>query len=592
MAEASAMTLLAGTDMSCGGEHRRNLLKAVKEGLISEDVIDRALIRAFTSRFRLGLFDSPESVPYCSIGKEAICDDAKKALAVDMANDSIVLLKNDKKLLPLKTEGVKQILVVGPNAKFRQLGGYSAGGMSKVVDTVVNVMALDGIRNAVKDSGVEVIYEKGWCSDKEFRKGGIFEALPGTDMEEVIADFLPENVSREQVGQAMMAKERHAVEDPDYQADNGMLWDRALKAGSKADVVVIIAGTDDVTASEEHDRETLELPYGQNEKIKQMLEVNPNTVVVLTTLGMVTGDFMDVSHTLINAHFAGQEQGTAIANVLFGKVNPNAKLTATWYKRMEDLPHVNDYGLKKQDTYDNKSRTYMYFDGEVRFPFGYGLSYTSYEYSNIKLSKSSLDANDTLEVSVDVTNTGAMAGKEIVELYIRKITPEKMYSNKPKRQLKGFAKVSLNPGETKTVVITVPLSEVTFWSNMHHKMMVEQGDYVVEVGGSSDNLPCSAEFSVSGRWNAKLYNVYAVSDKYIFSPGQQGTLKVSAALEDTTHLCMRKYAPVFTSSDQEVASVDEFGKITANSVGAASITATVTYEGVSKSYTVPVVVKA
>lgn len=147
-------------------------------------------------------------------------------------------------------------------------------------------------------------------------------------------------------------------------------------------MVVVVAGTDASNASEEHDRDTLDLPYGQDEKIQKIIEANPNTVVVITALGAVTGAFVEKSHTLINAHFAGEAQGTAIANVLFGKVNPNAKLTATWYKDVNDLPALNDYGIKKQDTCDKKARTYMYFDGEVLFPFGYELSYTKLEYSN------------------------------------------------------------------------------------------------------------------------------------------------------------------------------------------------------------------
>lgn len=594
MEEASAMTLEAGTDMSCGMEHLKNLVQAVQDGMISEDVIDRAVIRILTSRFRLGLFDDPSNVPFASIGKDVVCSDKMQALAVDMADDTIVLLKNDRKMLPLQKEFIKKILVVGPNALHRQLGGYSAGSVCPVIDTIVNVMALDGIRNAVADMDIEVKYEKGWCTGKEFKKGGVMDLLPGMDaeaMQEMTANFAPANCDPQKMAQAFMTPPRFQAEDPDWQGDNEVLFTRALAAAKDADVVIVIAGTDDTTASEEHDRETLELPYGQNEKIKALLEANENTVVVLTTLGMVTGDFMEEAHTLVNAHFAGQEQGTAIADILFGKVNPNAKLTATWYKNMEDLPHVNDYGIKKQDTCSKKARTYMYFDGEVRFPFGYGLSYTTYEYSNLKLEKDAYDANETLKVTVDVVNTGSVAGKEIVELYISRQFGEKEYNNKPMRQLKAWAKVELQPGEKKTVAMEVALSEITFWSNRLKKMLVEEGNYKAEVGSSSADLPCSAQFSVKGTWEPKLDTVYAVLSKYVYGVGEQGEMKVSATLEDAAHLSGQDAKPVYTSSDTDVVTVEEGGTVRAVGKGVASVTAAVTYAGVTKSFTLPVAVR-
>lgn len=593
MEEASALSLICGTDVSCGPEHKKALLNAVKQGLIDEGVIDRAIIRAFTSRFRLGLFD--ENVPYDKIGAESVASREMADLAVDMANDTIVLLKNDKKLLPIDKSKVKSILVVGPNALYRQLGGYSAGG---IVETVVNVMALDGVRNEVAGSGIQVRYEKGWCSDKEFKAGGVMDMLPGFDPADLMIDVNP-GVDGADGGSALMAafdpnkkpEPRFPVDDPDYRADNDMLIARAVEAAKQADLVIVVAGTDDVTASEEHDRETLALPYGQDEKIQQLLAANGNTVVVLTTLGGVTGEFFDKAHTVVNAHFAGQAQGTAIANVLFGKVNPNAKLTATWYRNMEDLPHVNDYGIKKQDTLTKKGRTYMYFDGPVLFPFGYGLSYTSYQYSNLKLDKAEYDANDTVMVSVDVTNTGDRDGKEIVEVYFSKLMGEKQYDNKPARQLKGFAKVELPAGETKTVTIPVALKEVTFWNNLKKKMVVENGRYAVEVGGSSADLPCRTEIAVSGEWKATLSNVYAIADKYCMNVGEESQIKPSITLEDATHLCPWENRPAFASSDEAVATVDGNGKVVAKGTGAATITVSFPYDGVTKCAKVPVAVR-
>ncbi len=592
--EASAMTLIAGTDMSCGNEHKKALLNAVRQGLISEDIIDRALIRIFTTRFRLGVFDDQEKVPYSHIGQEYICSREMQDLAVDMANDTIVLLKNEKDLLPIQKENVKSILVVGPNAIYRELGGYSAGAMSSVIDTVVNVMALDGIRNECEGTGIEVRYEKGWCTNKEFGKLGLMDELPGADSPEMLErmrEFFGPNVSIEDIIAAGKTPRKYIPEDPDKCADNDMLFARALKAAKDVDYVVVIAGTDSSIASEEHDRETIDLPYGQDEKIQKLLEANPNTVVVLTTLGAVTGGFFDKAHTILNAHFAGQAQGTAIANVLFGKVNPNAKLSATWYRSLDDLPHINDYGIRKHDTLDLKTRTYMYFDREVLFPFGHGLSYTDFEYSNMVLNSRSFDANDTIEVHVDVKNTGRMDGAEIVQLYIAKIIPEGTSDNKPFRQLKAFQKVWLKAGETKTVTLKVPVYDITFWSYLRKKMIVENGDYRVEIAKSAADIVWAQEISISGEWDAPLRNVYAITDKNILDINQSAKIKVSAVLDDTTHLDANDFAPEYISSDPSVVTIDEYGIVTAEGLGTALIQVNVTYKGVTKSSQVVFAVK-
>jgi beta-glucosidase len=387
------------------------------------------------------------------------------------------------------------------------------------------------------------------------------------------------------------AKKRHVPEDPDYQGDSEKLFARALEAAKKADAVIVVAGTDTTSSSEEHDRENLKLPYDQDEKIQKLLEANPRTVVVLTTIGSVTGAFLDKAHTLVNATFAGQAQGTAIANILFGKVNPNAKLTATWYKNLEDLPIINDYGIKKQDTYEKKGRTYMYFDGPVQFPFGHGLSYTTYKYGKITAAKAAYDANETLRVSVDVTNAGSRDGAEIVQLYAAKVLPPKVRDNKPIRQLKAWEKVWLKAGETKTVTLQVALRDFAFWSNFQNRMIVESGTYKIMAGPSSAVLPLETQIQVSGAWDAELSNVYAVADKQVYAIGGKGKITVSATLADTTHLCPEEYSPVFTVSDEKIASVDGRGLVTAKAAGTAVITATVTYKGVTKSAIIPVAVK-
>jgi Beta-glucosidase-related glycosidases len=230
--EASAMTLNAGCDMSCGAEHKYNLLEALREGLVSEGTLDRALIRIFTSRMRLGLFDDSRCNPFAAIDKSCVCSGEHAALAEKMAEDTIVLLKNNNHLLPLQTETLKTILVVGPNAIYRELGGYSAGSISKVVDTPVNVLALEGIKNVLSGTGVEVLYEKGWCSGREYKENAL-ELLPGAEIGgsdgegafdpqtvmQGVADVLGPNVTLESLGVAFMSPERYVPVDPDKKAD-------------------------------------------------------------------------------------------------------------------------------------------------------------------------------------------------------------------------------------------------------------------------------------------------------------------------------------------------------------------------------------
>ena len=313
-------------------------------------------------------------------------------------------------------------------------------------------------------------------------------------------------------------------------------------------------------------------------------------------MGTICDPVLDKCHSLICATYAGQSQGTAISNVLFGKVNPNGKLTATWYKDDSQLPHINDYGIRKADVLtQDHGRTYWYFDEEPRFPFGYGLHYTTYEYNNLRLKETEMANGTSLVASVDVTNTGKMAGKEIVELYVRKVvnegTGEQPGDNKPFRQLKGFEKVSLAPGDTKTVTIEVPLRDITFWNYFRNKMCIEPGEYIVEIGSSSSDLPCSETFRITGEWDAPLSNVYVQSDRYFYLPGEKGSLKVVATLEDTTRIQLDENNLTFTSSNEEIASVDSAGTITAKAPGTASISVEVTYKGKTLKRIVPAAIK-
>lgn len=587
--EAASLSLMAGTDVSLGTEFCRYLKAALDQKLISEDMIDRAVYRSLLSRFKLGLFDDAQKVPYTHIGMDKVCSSENQKLCVDIANDSIVLLKNEKRLLPLKEGKVKKVLIVGPNAKYRQLGGYGCGSTNRLIDTPVNIMLLDGIKDVLQGYDTDVLYEKGWCTGAENIDTDI--ALPGIDLAGGWFDYMGFNIDKNDIEKMGNAEDRHFLEDPDQGKDNDALFSRALMAAKEADVVIMMVGTDSSSAAEEHDRENLALPYDQNTKIKQMLKENSNTIIVMTTPGMVTGDFFDDSHTLVYAGFAGEAQGTALANILFGRVNPNAKLTTTWYKSEEDLPHINDYGIKKQDTIDYKARTYMYFEEEVRFPFGFGLSYTEYKYSNIRIAETCLDANAELDVSVDVTNIGSVRGKEIVQLYIKKVDETQYGNGKPFRQLKAFTKIELDVGETKTVRMKLPLCEITFWNNFRQKMMVEEGNYIVEIGGSSADIACFCKFQIVGTWVPRLESVAADISKYIYEINETGRVGVSATLQDTRHLKENEYTLSYKTSDPNVIKIDETGSVQAIGKGIVELEIIVTYRGEVKSTKIPVVVK-
>ncbi len=588
MEEAVAGTLIEGCDLSCGGEHKLHLKDAVEHGLITEHQIEKHVYRNVLSLFRQGIFDDKGSTPWDELGAEVLNSKEHDDLAVDMANDSIVLLKNERNLLPIKKEGLKKILVVGPNAKYRELGGYSCGGkIGGPLDTKYDVRTLDGIRNELADTEIVVDYEKGWCAQKE-EGGGILDALdalPGVDLAQVMQMILGlEIVENNKEYQLPEFVPYTAPEEKERNGNSEEMFARALAKAKDADMVIMIAGTDSGTASEGSDRATIALPNGQSERTSRMLDTNPNTIVVLNVMGTIGDPVLDKCHSLVYAAYAGQSEGTAIANVLFGRVNPNGKLTATWYKDDSQLAHINDYGIRKADVLtQDHGRTYWYLDEEPRFPFGYGLHYTTYEYGNMQLAEKKIANGGTLKVSVDVTNTGSMAGKEIVELYVQKVVDERFGEhpgdNKPFRQLKGFAKVELQPGETKTVTIDVPLKDITFWSNFRKKMCIESGEYIVEVGRSSADLPCRETFTIEGEWDAPISTVFVELDKYCCNPGEKAVMTVTATLEDTSRLSLAEYRPVFTSSDESVASVDENGTITALASGTALIKAAVTYHG-------------
>jgi beta-glucosidase-like glycosyl hydrolase len=361
-----------------------------------------------------------------------------------------------------------------------------------------------------------------------------------------------------------------------------------LNLAASADVALLFVGTDQTTGREESDRFSLALPGNQPELIKAVAAVNPNTIVVVQGMGMVEiEDFKNDPNVpgIVWTGYNGQAQGTAMARILFGDVNPGGKLAITWYKSVNDLPDFNDYTLRGEN--GSNGRTYWYFDKDISYEFGYGLSYTSFDYSNFEISKNNITPNDKVTVNVDVTNTGEVDGDEIVQVYIK--TPESPASlQRPIKRLKGFKRVTIPAGQTKRVSIDIDCSDLWFWDSENDKLTFDQGKYIFEVGASSKDIKGQLEANMRGDYNAVLETVVADCGDIVFRPGNTAQTSLTASLSDDSFIDITKANIVYKSNNSEVASVDENGKVTANRSGVATIFAYVTHNGTTVSDSYPV----
>jgi beta-glucosidase len=582
LTEASVAAISTGTDMACGQEYEKTLLGAVKEGCLDENILDAALIRVFYTRFKLGLFDDREKTMYAGLSKKDICNEKQKELSLEAARESIVLLKNENETLPLTVGRTQKILVVGPNAIYRALGSYGPGETTRLVDTVVNVMPLEGIKKAAKERGIEVLFTKGW--NHQTPKDNL-ELPPGADemigrlREGPLAAFVPDYLL--ETMKEKRGERRWKTDDEEIDLTDEELLTKTLGFAKEADTVIVIAGTDLSTCREDYDRATTELPYNQNEIIRKIIEINKRTIVCVVSCGPVTGSFIEETPALLACYYPGQSQGDAIADVLFGKYNPNGKITETWYKTDDDLPPMHEYGLRKEDTATGKGRTYQFFTGEPLFPFGYGLSYTEFSYSNININKNDFAVGETIFLSVDITNTGKFDGVEILELYIAKENQPHTYDNKPVKQLKAFQKVFLRRGETKTAVLTVPVKEINFWSNSQKCFVVENGGYTITLAKSSadGDVIRQEKIGISGEWEKKVKHIVMYPEKYIMCQKESIMIKTVVVFDDYSKSEGAAMQVLYRSSNEQVAMVDDLGNVTAIGRGVATITAVIEYNG-------------
>jgi len=428
-AEAAALGVKSSTDLECGSVYR-NLKESLAKGLITEPEIDVSLKRLFTARFRLGMFDPPEMVEYSKIPYTVLDSERNKALAKETALKSIVLLKNKDNLLPLNKNSTGKVAVIGPNSDqtFVLLGNYNGTPSDPVTP-------LRGIKE--KLAGVsEVLYAQGctWAA-----------GLPGT------------------------------------QQDPAQLKAEALEIAKGADIIIMCMGITPRLEGEEMrvsidgfrggDRTRLDLPDVQQDLIKSVHALGKPVILVLLNGSALAINWENENiPAIIETWYDGQAAGQALADVIFGDYNPAGRLPVTFYKSTDDLPAFTDYKME--------NRTYRYFKGEPLYPFGYGLSYTTFKYSKLKVTRK-VNSGDTLTVSVKIRNTGKFAGDEVAQLYISNLTASVPV---PLHALKGFKRIHLNPGESRVVTFNVA-PEAFSIIDENDRRVIKPGSFLINVGG-------------------------------------------------------------------------------------------------------------
>lgn len=581
--QASAISLERGMDNECvdfieevkDNHDYKPYIEAVLQGYLSESKVDTALIRLFTARIRLGMFDPPAMVPYSDTDEKLLDNTEHRALARRMANESMVLLKNDG-VLPLRS--VKRIAIVGPLADQTTvlLGNYNGNPTHTVsllegmkaefpgakITYVRGTQFLSNQGGSVPVSvlttpdgkrGLKAEYSSRPTSDARpapltsriesnvnLNEGNLPDQVKGIhDLSVQWTGFLNPNATGDyliglqvdgfgsvsldgklimeiwgkdtNLGQVHLEKDHSVKLEVNYgrfregKAEAQMIWapvnnapdPEAVAAATNADVIVAVVGITSHLEGEEMpveqpgfsggDRTSLDLPKPE-EDLLQAVAITGKPLVVVLMNGSALGVNWEKAHAnaILEAWYSGEEGGTAIAETLSGKNNPAGRLPVTFYKDVRQLPHFEDYAMK--------GRTYRYFEGEPLWPFGYGLSYTTFSYSKLSLPSTPIHAGDPLNASVTVTNTGKVAGDEVVQLYLK--FPD--IAGAPRRALRGFQRIHLETGANQKVEFHLNLRDLSMVTDAGD-IIVAQGEYTVSVGGgqpATDALTVSGDFKI------------------------------------------------------------------------------------------------
>lgn len=432
-AEAAALAVKNGCDLECGCtyniacHYQRRLVDAVKKGLLTEDDLNRSVERLLMARFRLGMFDPDDQVPYAQIPYSVVDSPEHRELALEVARQSLVLLKNEDGLLPLDKASLKSIAVIGPNAdETLVLTGNYMGTPAEPV------FVLAGIR-ALVSADTEVIYARG-CEIVDAAQSGFAEAVEAAKKSQVAVMVMG-------LSQQLEGEEGQTEGNP-----------RGVRSRG--------------------DRETLDLPPVQEQLLQAVYETGTPIILVLINGSAVAINWA-AEHVpaILEAWYPGQAGGTAVAEALFGLTNPGGRLPVTFYRSVSDLPAFDDYSME--------NRTYRYFTGQPLYAFGYGLSYTEFTYRNLQITPERVKAGDPVSVQVEVENTGQRPGDEVVQLYLKDVEASLPV---PLLQLQGFSRIRLSPGEKQTVQFTVTAAQMSF-ADEDGKWVLEPGEFQVWVGG-------------------------------------------------------------------------------------------------------------
>lgn len=431
--EAALKALSSGIDMDLSSDTLTYLTlpDQINQRKISESLLDAAVERVLRLKFELGLFDHPLVDPDKT--RYVINTEEDRALALKAAQEAVILLKNENQLLPLNKDKIKRVAVIGPNAMECQFGEYSG-------NTTTGISLLEGIKRKIGNE--KVMFAKG-CEIS-------FEA---------VNEYLS-------AGELMNDEMRKSINE-------------AAKVAGKCDIAVLALGENNDLCGEGKDVNDLELAGLQNELVKAIVATGKPVIVV-----MINGRPLSMKYVAKNANailegwYLGQSQGDALADIIFGDVNPSGKLTVSIPSSVGNLPC---YYNKKPSL--DKSK-YIFSDNKPLFPFGFGLSYTTFEYKNLKVERETIAPAENTKVTVEVTNTGKMKGDEIVQLYIHDLVSS---VTRPVKELKGFKRISLSPGETRVVEFEITPEKLSFY-NERMELVVEPGSFSIMVGPSSTLL--------------------------------------------------------------------------------------------------------
>ena len=434
--DAVAQSVMAGCDFS-DKEYAKHIPEAVATGKLTMARLDDAVRRVLLVRMRLGEFDPPERLPWSKLPLSVIDGPAHRELSLEVARQAIVLLQNNGGLLPLDQATIKRIAVLGPYADRITTNNYNG----------------------------------------KYRNG--ITPLQG------LRDRLPADCEISHAAGALIGGQPHAWTkiEAEPKFDPATELQHAAALARAAEVAIVFVGTNAATEHEGRDRKNLGLPGNQEDLVKAVVAANPRTIVVQMSAGPLAVPWLkDHVPAMLQAWWPGEEGGHAIAEVLFGEANPAGRLPYTVYASEAQVPPLTEYDI-------SKGFTYMFLKGEPLYPFGHGMSYTKFQYGNLKLSTDAIAADGTVTASLEVTNTGNRAGDEVVQLYTHANAPSVI---RPAKELRGFFRIGLQAGAKTTVSFALPAAKLAFWDEKTHAFLTEPGAYQILVGASSADIRAKA----------------------------------------------------------------------------------------------------